>query len=132
MTLSREGERARNGEREKTKEEELLEDAKGKENLSDEEKTRLELARKNVFAPFREIPSTQLGTSVTFSGIWVQHQPERYTKGQAFLYFWPSGLTEAASIQLQQGDDVLTLLVSPLTGRVRIVNGAVDAPEQKQ
>ena len=132
ITLSSEGERAQNGARERTKEEELLEDTKGREGLSDEEKMKLELIQKNAFTAFSEVPPTQLGTSVRLDGVWVQHQPERYTKGEAFLYFWPSGLTEAASIQLVQGDDVISLLVSPLTGRVRIVNGAVDAPEQKR
>ncbi|MBS2024353.1 MAG: hypothetical protein JST92_18290 [Deltaproteobacteria bacterium] len=132
VTLSKEGERSRNGEREKTQEEELLENAKGREGLSDEDKTKLELAQKNAFTAYKEIPPTQLGSSVKFSSVWVQHQPEPYNKGIAYVYFWPSGLTEAASIQLEQGDDVMTLLVSPLTGRVRVITGAADAPEQKQ
>ena len=63
--------------------------------------------------------------------MWVSHQPERYVAGKAFLYFWPSGLTENAAIHLAQGDDVNTLLVSPLTGKVRIVSGRVDAEGEK-
>lgn len=132
VRLSREGERAMSGGREKSREEELLEQSKGREGLSDEERTKLDLLAKSQFGPGGEVGVTELGTSVKLSGVWVQHQPERYVRGQAFLYFWPSGLTEAASIQLSQGDDVMTLLVSPLTGRVRVVNGAVDAPEQKK
>ena len=62
-----------------------------------------------------------------FSEVWVAHQPEPYVAGKAFLYFWPSGLTEAAAIHLKQGDDFNTLIVSPLTGRVRIVRGRVEA-----
>jgi len=62
----------------------------------------------------------------------VQHQPERYTTGKSFLYFWSSGLTEEASVHLAQGDDVYSLIVSPLTGRVRIVGDRVDAPGQRR
>jgi general secretion pathway protein H len=76
------------------------------------------------------VPKTELGGSVRFADVWVQHQAERYTSGKAFLYFWPTGLTETAAIHLAQGDDVNTLLVSPLTGRVKIVSGRVEL-EQK-
>ena len=130
ITLSREGERARNGVREATKEEELLAE-KRRESLSAEDRERLELLQKSAFARSTDVPLTELGTAVHFDGVWVQHQPERYLAGQAFLYFWPSGLTESASIHLEQGDDVISLIVSPLTGRVRVIAGREDAPGQK-
>ncbi len=76
-------------------------------------------------------PSTgrELGSGVAFRRIEVAHQEDPVTSGRAYLYFWPGGMTERASIQIGrkggEGDDgVLTLLVSPLTGRVRIVAGA--------
>jgi general secretion pathway protein H len=131
VTLDREGERAHDGKRELSKEEELVANAKDTEHLSDEERTRLELLQKGAFAASTAVPLTQLGTAVTFDGVWVQHQHERYKAGKAFLYFWPSGLTEGASIQLAQGDDVFSLIVSPLTGKVKVVSGRVDAPGQK-
>jgi general secretion pathway protein H len=62
----------------------------------------------------------------------LQHQPESYTSGRAFIYFWSSGLTEEAAIHLEQGGDVYSLLVSPLTGRVKVVGDRVDAPGQKR
>src|SRR5512137_1470545 len=71
ITLSREGERARNGQREASREEELLADSKGRESLSDEERTRLELLQKSSFAPSPDVTPTQLGSSVRFAGIWV-------------------------------------------------------------
>jgi general secretion pathway protein H len=132
VRLSREGERSRNGVRELSKEEELLADSKGKESLSEEDKTRLELLQKSAFQASSAVPVTQLGKTVQFDGIWIQHQPERYVAGKAFLYFWPSGLTESASIQLEQGEDVISLIVSPLTGRVQVISGREDAPGQKQ
>jgi general secretion pathway protein H len=133
VRLAAGGERARSGAREATREEELLATVaqRGDNNITDQERTRAELARKSAFAPTGHIPKTELGSSVRFAAVWVSHQPERYVAGKAFLYFWPSGLTETASIQLAQGDDVNTLLVEPLTGKVRIASGRVDAEGQK-
>jgi general secretion pathway protein H len=132
VRIAGEGERARNGTRETTREEELLATvAQRGDAISDEERTRAELARKGAFAPSSDIPKTELGGSVRFADVWVAHQPEAYVAGKAFLYFWPSGLTEAAAIHLKQGDDVNTLLVTPLTGRVRIVRGRVEAEGAK-
>jgi general secretion pathway protein H len=125
-------EQARAGAREQTREEELLATvARRGDAISDEDRTRAELARKSAFAPSSDIPKTDLGGSVRFAAVWVSHQPERYVAGKAFLYFWPSGLTENASIQLAQGDDVNSILVEPLTGKVRIASGRVDAEGQK-
>ena len=132
VRLAADGERSRGGARETTREEELLATvAQRGDAVSDEERTRAELARKSAFAQTSDIPKTELGGSVRFAAVWVSHQPERYVAGKAFLYFWPSGLTETASIQLAQGDDVNTLLVEPLTGKVRIASGRVDAEGQK-
>jgi general secretion pathway protein H len=125
-------EQARAGAREQTREEELLASvARRGDAISDEDRTRAELARKSAFAPTNDIPKTELGSSVRFAAVWVSHQPERYVAGKAFLYFWPSGLTENASIQLAQGDDVNSILVEPLTGKVRVSSGRVDAEGQK-
>ena len=58
------------------------------------------------------------------------HDDEPRTKGRAYLYFWPGGLTERASIEIRIGasdedGDTLTLVVSPLTGKVTVKNGPV-------
>ena len=42
------------------------------------------------------------------------------------------GLTEEASIHVSQGGDVYSLLVSPLTGRVKVVGEREDAPGQRR
>lgn len=132
IRISAEGERARGGARETTREEELLATvAQRGDAISEEERTRAELARKSAFTATSDVPKTELGSSVRFADVWVSHQPERYVSGKAFLYFWPSGLTETAAIHLKQGDDVNTLLVSPLTGKVRIASGRIDAEGQK-
>jgi general secretion pathway protein H len=130
VRLAREGERSQNGARVATREEELQESAR--EGMSEEEREKLDLLAKSAFAPSSDIPRTQLGSSVRFADVWVQHQPERYASGKAYLYFWSSGLTEEASIHLAQSDDVMSLLVSPLTGKVKVVGDRVDAPGQKR
>jgi general secretion pathway protein H len=132
VRLSREGERSQNGARVATREEEQQQDAAGRDSMSEEDRERLELMRKSAFAESHDVPKTELGGSVRFTDVWVQHQPERYGSGKAFLYFWPSGLTEEASIHLAQGDDVFSLIVSPLTGKVKIVSDRADAPGQRR
>jgi general secretion pathway protein H len=128
VRLSREGERSQNGARIAARGEELT----VRDAMSEEEREKLELAQKSAFAPSPDIPKTELGGSVKFADAWVQHQPERYVTGKSFLYFWSSGLTEEAAIHVSQGDDVYSLIVSPLTGRVRIVSDRADAPGQRR
>jgi general secretion pathway protein H len=128
VRLSREGERSQNGARISSRDEEL----QPRETMSDEDREKLELVRKSAFARSNDVPRTDLGGSVRFTDVWVQHQPERYTTGKSFLYFWSGGLTEEASIHVAQGDDVYSLLVSPLTGRVKIVADRADAPGQRR
>jgi general secretion pathway protein H len=71
-----------------------------------------------------------LGRAVMFRAVQTSHDDEPRRSGRAYLYFWPGGLTERASIQVHIGSDTnettLTLLVSPLTGRVTVKAGPVD------
>jgi general secretion pathway protein H len=73
---------------------------------------------------------------IKFREIQTAHDEEPRTSGRAYLYFWPGGLTERASIQLKIGDstddgDTLTLLVSPLTGKVTVKSGPVALQKPK-
>jgi general secretion pathway protein H len=89
------------------------------------------------FAPVKALgfddPDTSggrpLGKGIKFLKVETGHSAEGQTHGRAYLYFWPGGQTERASIQLIPGGstssaDAMTLLVSPLTGRARIVVGS--------
>jgi general secretion pathway protein H len=74
---------------------------------------------------------TPLPGSIHFRSVQTTHDDAPRTSGRAYLYFWPGGRTELASIQLRIGDspsddDTLTLLVSPLTGKVTVKSGAVE------
>jgi general secretion pathway protein H len=71
-----------------------------------------------------------LGRGLRFREIQTEHDDAPRTKGRAYLYFWPGGQTERASIELAPlsstyDDDVLTLSTLPLTGKVVIKNGPV-------
>lgn len=97
--------------------------------MTEEERTRLAILKKASFAPDPTLTS-QLSGGLSFHSVFVSHQEEEYTKGKAFLYFFPSGLGERANIVLQRGDDEFyTLQVSPLAGRVKVLAEKAELPD---
>jgi general secretion pathway protein H len=76
-------------------------------------------------------PSKELERGIKFLQIETSHQEDVAKADQAYLYFWPGGQTERAAIQLSVGGstydgDVVTILVSPLTGKADIRKGKVN------
>ena len=76
----------------------------------------------------------KLDSGIKFRRVQTQHDEEERKEGRAYLYFWPGGQTERASIQLRVGandepERAVSLLVAPLTGRVTVKDGAVDMPK---
>jgi general secretion pathway protein H len=72
-----------------------------------------------------------LQRGIRFRQVQTAHDDAARTSGRAYLYFWPGGLTERASIQIRIGESeedyqTLTLVVSPLTGKVAVKAGPVD------
>jgi general secretion pathway protein H len=72
----------------------------------------------------------KLQRGITFRDVQSGHDENPVTKGRAYIYFWPGGLTERSSIQLRIGESLddkstLTLVVSPLTGKVTVKGGPV-------
>ncbi len=72
-----------------------------------------------------------LQPKITFRAVQTTHDDAPRTSGRAYLFFWRGGLTERASIQMRIGESVedsrtLTLLVSPLTGKVTVKGGRVE------
>jgi general secretion pathway protein H len=72
-----------------------------------------------------------LQRGITFRSVQTTHDDTARTSGRAYVYFWPGGRTERAAIQLRIGDSeepgrTLTLLVSPLTGKVTVKGGPAD------
>lgn len=121
----------------------------GAEAATEVEKAAAEYAREIVQGPrapsagFAPVPGfgadgegseRPLGTGIRFLQVQTEHDLEARTEGQAYLYFWPGGGTERASIQIgRQGDTTgLTVLVSALTGRARLQRGRVELEEGRR
>lgn len=62
---------------------------------------------------------------VKFKEIWVQHRDDSATKGQVAIYFFPVGSAEKSVIELTDGNEVFSVLVFGLTGRVELRDGAL-------
>jgi general secretion pathway protein H len=76
------------------------------------------------FAAFKELvykPET-LKKSLLLRSVYTPRVTEPVTAGRAYLYFFPLGQTEAAIVTLsdQQGETIYSLVVHPLTGRVKV------------
>jgi len=73
-----------------------------------------------------------LGRGIEFRQVQIEHDEQPLTEGQAYLYFWPGGETEWASVQIRPSGtrDGLTVMISPLTGRARILRGFVELPKR--
>jgi general secretion pathway protein H len=121
----------------------------GAEPATDAEKAALEETDRIVKGPsapkarFKEVKSLaftdqetgkaqrELGRNIRIRSVATFREDEPQTNGRAYVYFWPGGQTERAIIQLHIGtskddEDILSLLVSPLTGRVTVKAGAVN------
>lgn len=104
-------------------------EGKGKQRPSFVGLKDLEIAGESVGEP------RDLGASIEYHQVHIEHDPEPHTSGRAYLYFWPGGETEWGSIQLHRSGEKttgLTVLVSPLTGRARIERGYVDLPKRNR
>jgi general secretion pathway protein H len=81
-------------------------------------------------SPDEKGEARSLGNGVEFISVQTEHDDEPRTSGRAYLYFFPGGTTERASVQLKRkGDDTgLTVSISGLTGRAKVDRGRVDLP----
>ena len=69
------------------------------------------------------IRQLRVNKGIKFKEVWVQHRDESVTKGQVAVYFFPLGSSEKAVIELTDGDEVFSVLVYGLTGRVELKDG---------
>ncbi len=103
-------------------------DAPSATDLMEGEKQRVENAARFSSYTSEEVPSRELPGDVKVS-VWTRHQREPVESGVAYLYFFPQGYTEKAYVYVRQGEDnVWTLDVSPLTGKVQIVAEELEVP----
>lgn len=72
----------------------------------------------------------QTWNNVKFREVWVQHLEKSVSSGQVSISFFPLGWSEKAIIEIGTSeDDVETILVHGLTGRVEIRSGAMRDPD---
>jgi len=62
---------------------------------------------------------------VKFKEVWVQHRDDSVTKGQIAIYFFPNGSSEKAVVELTDGSEIFSVLVSGLTGRIDLKDGVL-------
>jgi general secretion pathway protein H len=75
-----------------------------------------------------------LGKGVKFRLVQTEHDLKPRDTGRAYLYFWPGGGTERAVIQIERtgSEDVLSVLMNPLTARAKIQRGKIDLVERRE
>ena len=97
------------------------------DDADEEVKKALEGGRSASFVPDSASGKPRkLTGDVEFESVWTGHQEEPFTSGVGYLHFFRGGWTEPAQIVLTDGDDFITLKVSPLTGRVRTYRKRLD------
>lgn len=108
-------------------------------DLFDEDKTEVERILEGTartFTPEAELNDGRahaLPSDVRFSRIWTGHQEEWFSSGIAYLHFFKSGYTEAAIVELMdEGEDVVSLEIQPLTGRVRTQHKKLKLPDVEE
>lgn len=103
-------------------------DMPGLDEILKQEEGRVEDAARFSSFTSEEIKPREVPSDVSLS-VWTRHQHEPADKGVAYLYFFPQGFTEKALVYVKQGDNVWTLAVSPLTGKVEIAGEALEVPK---
>jgi len=88
------------------------------------------------FNTFREMvvkPVVLKGNTV-ITDVFTPRLAEPLTSGRGYIYFFPLGMSEAAIVHLadKKRETQYSLVIHPLTGRVRIKNTYVEPPLQQQ
>ena len=74
------------------------------------------------------IKKVKFKDEIRIRDVYVAHQEGPLSAGQAYLYFFPHGLTEKAVIHLAdvEGEINMTLIVNPVTGKTKIEQGYLE------
>ena len=97
------------------------------EALMAAEKNRVDNAFKYSTYSSPEIAPREIPPEVTVS-VWTRAQRDRIRNGVVYLYFFPQGFTEKSEIYFQQGENIWTVTVSPLTGKTSVVAEELEVP----
>jgi general secretion pathway protein H len=83
------------------------------------------------FASFKDLALKPVRLKKTkVQSVYTPRVTDPLTSGRAYVYFFPLGQTEPAIVTLsdQSGESIFSLVVHPITGRVRIYNQEVRPP----
>jgi len=83
------------------------------------------------FASFKETALKSMAVkNCKIRSVYTPRLTEPVTSGRAYIYFFPLGQTEPAIITLsdESGDTIYSLVVHPITGRVRVYNQEIRPP----
>lgn len=80
---------------------------------------------KNVQTNQEWVRALAVEKGIKFKEIWVQHKDDSTTKGQVAIYFFPTGSSEKAVIEITDDSETFTTLVHGLTGRVQLRDGVL-------
>jgi general secretion pathway protein H len=87
------------------------------------------------FAAFKETALKPVVLKkVIIKSVYTPRMTDPVTSGRAYIYFYPLGQTEPAIVTLTDpsGENAYSLVVHPITGRVRIYNTEVRPPLARQ
>ena len=87
------------------------------------------------FASFKDLALKPIRLKkVKVQSVYTPRVTDPLTSGRGYIYFFPLGQTEPAIVTLSnpEGDSVYSIVVHPITGRVRIYNEAVQPPEGRR
>ena len=87
------------------------------------------------FASFKDLALKPVRLKkVKVQSVYTPRVTEPLTSGRAYVYFFPLGQTEPAIITMsdKSGETVFSLVVHPITGRVRIYNQEIQPPVARQ
>ncbi len=92
-------------------------------------------AKRAKFESFKELVlKSRPFTGGKMAALFTPRLAEPLTQGQGYIYFFPLGQTESALIHLADKDGTVafSLMVHPLTGRVKVKAGYVEPPLREQ
>lgn len=89
------------------------------------------------FGAFKEMaikPVTLKSGKVRISGVFTPRLTDEVTAGRAYIYFFPMGQTEPAIVHLTdpKGESTYSIVVHPITGRVKIYSEYIAPPGTDQ
>jgi general secretion pathway protein H len=89
------------------------------------------------FSAFKETalkPVTLKKGTVRIAGVYTPRLTDEVTAGRAYIYFFPMGQTEPAIVHLSdaKGENFYSIVVHPITGRVKIYDEFVRPPGADQ